>query len=184
MLYLLDSPQCISGFISSDEIKIQAREITRVSGYNNDERFFPDIGFTCNGNITHIIIGAENDDGTLLPQIRFWRLSDGGEYEQTGPSYSLVYNDANDPSTTNLKWYNLSQPIQVQNGDVLGIDQPMEMGMRMMMVESDLTLYYQENSGPPNYDSNGNRIDENHYPLVSVIFGRCLVIYMSHQRVR
>ena len=113
MLYLLDSSQCISGFISSDEIKIQAREITRVSGYNDDENFFPDIGFTCNGNITHIIIGAENDDGTLLPQIRFWRLSDGGEYDQTGPSYSLVYNDANDPSTTNLRWYNLSPPIQV-----------------------------------------------------------------------
>ena len=171
MLYLLDSPQCLSGFISSDEIKIQAREITRMRRYNDDENFFPDIGFTCNGNITHIIIGAENDDGTLLPQIRFWRLSDGGEYEQTGLSYSLVYNDANDPSTTNLRWYNLSQPIQVQNGDVLGIIQP---------AISDLILYYQENSGPPNYDSNGNIIDENDYPLVSVIFGKCLVIYMCY----
>ena len=60
MLSLLDSLQCISGFISSDEIKIQAREITSVRGYRNDERFFPDIGFTCNGNITHIIIGAED----------------------------------------------------------------------------------------------------------------------------
>ena len=168
MLYLLDSPQCLSGFISSDEIKIQAREITRVRGYNDDKRFFPDIGFTCNGNITHIIIGTEDQDGTQLPQICFWRLSDGGEYEQTGSSYSLVYNDANDPSTTNLRWYNLSQPIQVQNGDVLGISQPKEIG-------SDLTLYYQEYNGPPNYDSNGN-IRDNDYPLVSVLFGRCLVV--------
>ena len=170
MLYLLDSPQCISGFISSDEIKIQAREITRVRGYRNDEIFFPDIGFTCNGNITHIIIGAEDDDeddddGTLLPQIRFWRLSDGGEYEQTGSSYSLLYNDANDPSTTNLRWYNLSQPIQVQNEDVLGIYQPRK---------GDLILYYQENSGPPNYDENGNIEYGNDYPLVSVIFGKYL----------
>ena len=174
MLYLLDSPQCISGFISSDEIKIQAREITRVSGYNNNEKYFPDIGFTCNGNITHIIIGAEDRNGIELPQIRFWRLSDGEEYEQTGTNYSLVYNDTNDPSTTNLRWYNLSQPIQVQNGDVLGIYQPEEM-------DSDLRLYYQEDSGPPNYDSNGNIQDgENDYPLVSVLFGRCLVIYMSY----
>ena len=173
MLYLLDSSQCISGFISSNEIKIQAREITRVSGYNNDEIFFPDIGFTCNGNITHIIIGAEDDNGNQFPQIGFWRLSDGEEYEQTGLSYSLVYNDANAPSTTNLRWYNLSEPIQVQNGDVLGIFQPMKM--------DDFILYYQGNSGPPNYDINGNMHDrENHYPLVSVIFGRCLVIYISY----
>ena len=163
MLYLLDSPQCISGFISSDEIKIQAREITRVIGYRNDERFFPDIGFTCNTNITHIIIGAEDDGGNELSQIRFWRLSDGGEYEQTGTNYSLVYNDANDPSTTNLRWYNLSQPIQVQNGDVLGIYQPHD---------NDMRLYYQENSGPPNYNENGNIEDDNDYPLVSVIFGK------------
>ena len=162
MLYLLDSSQCISGFISSDEIKIQAREITMVRGYNNNDRFFPDIGFTCNGSITHIIIGAENGDETELPQIRFWRLSDGGEYEQTGTNYSLVYNDA---STTNLRWYNLSQPIQVQNGDVLGIYQPMELN-------SDLRLYYQERSGPPNHDKNGNMNDKNDYPLVSVIFGK------------
>ena len=176
MLYLLDSPQCISGFISSDEIKIQAREITCVSGYSDDERFFPDIGFTCDGNITHIIIGAEDRNGIELPQIRFWRLSDREEYEQTGTNYSLVYNDANDPSTTNLRWYNLSQPIQVQNGDVLGIYQPMESN-------SDLRLYYQDNNGPPNYEleNNGNILDtENDYPLVSIIFGRCLVIYMFY----
>ena len=164
-IYILDSSQCISGFISSDEIKIQAREITRVSGYNDNEKYFPDIGFTCNGNITHIIIGAQDQDGTQLPQIRFWRLLDEGEYEQTGSFYSFVYNDANDPSTTNLRWYNLSQPIQVQNGYVLGLYQPTKM-------ESDLTVYYQKESGPPNYDNNGilnNFID---YPLVSVIFGK------------
>ena len=132
-------------------------------------RFFPDIGFTCNGNITHIIIGAEDQNGIQLSQIRFWRLSDGGEYEQTGPSYSLVYNDANDTSTTNLRWYNLSQPIQVQNGDVLGIFQPIEM-------DSDLILYYQLNSGPSNYYGNGIMNNQNNYPLVSVIFGK----YMTH----
>ena len=173
MLSLLDSPQCISGFISSDEIKIQAREITRVRGYRNDERFFPDIGFTCNGNITHIIIGAEDRNGIQLSQIRFWRLSDGGEYEQTGTNYSLVYNDANDPSTTNLRWYNLSQPIQVQNGDVLGIyDRRMD---------DDLILYYQENSGPLNYEAEGDVIiNQNNYPLVSVMFSKSTFQYIMH----
>ena len=168
MLCLSDSPQCISGFISSDEIKIQAREITRVRGYSNTQSFpglFPDIYFACNGSITHIIIGAKDDDGNGLPQICFWRLSDGGEYEQTGTSCSFAYNDANDPSTTNLRWYNLSQPIQVQNGDVLGISQ---------IEDSDLNLYYQLNSGPPNYDYNGHITDINNYPLVSVIFGKYL----------
>ena len=126
------------------------------------ERFFPDIGFTCDGNITHIIIGARDYSQSQLPGICFWRLSDEGEYEQTGPSYSLVYDDANDPSTTNLRWYNLSQPIQVQNGDVLGIYQP-------VWWNSDFFLHYQLYSGPPNYNENGNVDDNNNYPLVSVI---------------
>ena len=167
LYHVLDSPQCISGFISSDEIKIQAREITRVSGYSNILRYFPDIGFTCNGNITHIIIGAEDQNGTRFPQICFWRLSDGGEYEQTGSFYSLVYNDANDPSTSNLRWYNLSKPIQVQNGDTLGIFQPSEM-------DSDLRLHFQINNGPPNYSVNGKLNNQNRYPLVSVVIGKYL----------
>ena len=134
-----------------------------MGGYNNsNNRSFPDIGFTCNGNITHILIGAEDHNGTKLPEIRFWRLSDKGEYEQT--SYSLVYNDANDPSTANLRWYNLSQPIQVQNGDALGIFQP-------VVMDSDLRLYFQEFSGPPNYNANGKLNNRNRYPLVSVVIG-------------
>ena len=36
ILFRLDSPQCISGFISLNEIKIQAREITEVEGYSFD----------------------------------------------------------------------------------------------------------------------------------------------------
>ena len=135
-----------------------------MSAYNNIQRFFPDIGFTCNSSITHIIIGAEDQNETQLPQIRFWRLSDVGEYEQTGSSYSLVYNDANDPSTTNLRWYNLSQPIQVQNGDVLGIFQP-------SVMDSDSRLYFQDVSGPLNYNENGNLNNRNRYPLVSVVIG-------------
>ena len=172
VLSLLETPQCISGFISSDEIKIQAREITKVKEYNDDERYFPDIGFTCNGSITHIIIGAEDQDGTQLPQIRFWRLSGGGEYEKTESSYSLVYDDANDPSTTNLRWYNLSQPMQVQNGDVLGIYQPKS----KMKMESDLILYYQKDNGPPNYDEN-MKVKNNDYPLLSVIVGKYFMAY-------
>ena len=129
------------------------------------QRFFPDIGFTCNSSITHIIIGAEDQNETQSPEIRFWRISDGGEYEQTGSSYALVYNDSNDTSTTNLRWYNLSQPIQVQNGDVLGIFQP-------RVMDSDLRLYFQVNSGPPNYNRNGIlNENQNHYPLVSVVIG-------------
>ena len=165
---VLDSSQCINGFISSDEIKIQARKITSVSGYSNIQsafqRIFPDIGFTCNCNITHIIVGTQDQNETQLPQIRFWRLPDGGKYEQTGSSYLLVYNDANDPSTGNLRWYNLSQPIQVQNGDVLGIFQP-------GMMDSDSRLYFQDISGPPNYNGNGNSNNQNRYPLVSVVIG-------------
>ena len=63
-----------------------------------------------------------------------------------------------------LPTYNLSQPIQVQNGDVLGIFQP-------SVMDSDSRLYFQVVSGPLNYNENGNLNNRNRYPLVSVVIG-------------
>ena len=69
-----------------------------------------------------------------------------------------------DISTDYLRWYNLSVPVPVQQGDVLGIfnqiDQP------------DAIIYHQQYSGPLNYYSTDVSTGSNEYPLVSVIVGQ------------
>ena len=169
----------MSAFISSKEIEEQARFITTVrKTYDNTfgvDLFYEDIGFSCNGSITGVVIGAEDNTAntTNPPEIRIWRSDGNGRYAQTGPVIPLYYNNAtSDVSTQYLRWYNLSEPVSVLDGDILGIYhyQP--------IIEADSIIYYQRFSGPANYHANNMPTDYNMYPLVSVIFGKWCYSYM------
>ena len=171
LTFVIDS-NCLNGFISPEELKEQARLTTNVddtySNYFGVHRYYEDIKFTCNGNITHIIVGAEDNTDQQLnpPEIRIWRAN-GGAYVQSGPSIQLYYNNASqDGSTEYLRWYNLSEPVPVQQGDILGIyhSQPTS--------DDDSIIYYQQYSGPTNYyGTDGQSTGYNMYPLVSVVVG-------------
>ena len=168
---IIDNSDCdLSAFISSKEIEEQARLITSVSRtYNNNfgvNLFYEDIGFTCNGSITGVVVGAEDDTATTNPpEIRIYRSNGIGGYAQTGPVIPLYYNNATlDLSTQYLRWYNLSEPVSVLDGDILGIYQPTS--------QEDSIIYYQRYSGPANYHANNMPTGFNMYPLVSVVFGK------------
>ena len=172
--FFIDKSDCLSGFISSKDIEQQVRFITRVDNrYNNNfgvNLFYKDIGFSCNGSITGVVVGAEDNAASTTnpPEIRIWRSNCNGGYNQTGPVIPLYYNNAtSDLSTQYLRWYNLSEPVSVLDGDILGIYhyQPTS--------EADSIIYYQRFNGPANYHANNNMpTGFNMYPLVSVIFGK------------
>ena len=167
--FIIGGTDCSSGFISYEDIKKQAKYVTLV--VDDDEqvenRFYKDIGFNCNGTITNVIVGVKNNLVQTMnpPEIRIWR-STGNEYTQSGPSIQLYYdNAAQDVSTEYLRWYNLSEPVPIEAGDVLGIYQP-------AADVADSVIYYQEYSGPINFNGNNMPTDSNYYPLVSVKFGK------------
>ena len=167
----------MSSFISSKEIEEQARFISRVNKtYDNTfgvDLFYKDIGFTCNGAITKVVVGAEDNKTytTNPPEIRIYRSNGIGGYNQTGPVIPLYYNNATlDVSTQYLRWYNLSEPVTVLDGDILGIYQPTS--------QADSVIYYQRFNGPANYHANNMPTGYNMYPLVSVVFGKLCFSYV------
>ena len=180
LILFLDN-ECSTGFISKDDIRVKATMITTVnSSYETafgTDRFYKDIKFTCDGIITHVIIGTKDNPGQSSnpPEVRFWKSSND-VYTQSGSVIRLYYNNATeDVSSVYLRWYNLSIPVPVQKGDVLGIYhfQPIN--------EADSIIYYQEYSGPVNYYNSSRKTGYNLYPLVSVVF-RELIYNMLKSR--
>ena len=158
-----------SAFISKNQIKMEPQKITVVDDeYSSNETLFKDIKFNCDGKITHVIIGTKNLSSTLNPpEIRLWKRKNGTGYERTGQSMQLAYDDATqDVSTPYLRWYNLSSPISVQKDDFLGIFNYLPKD------DADCLIYYQKYIGPINYYPNSSETGNNHYPLLSVVFGK------------
>ncbi len=158
---------------------MQARYITTVGGvYSSDfgtNRLYEDIRFSCNGSITEVVVGAEDNAASTTnpPEIRIWRSNGNGGYNQTGPVIPLYYNDVtSDLSTQYLRWYNLSEPVSVLDGDILGIYhyQPTS--------GADSIIYYQGYSGPVNYHASNSDTGFNFYPLVSVVVGKSVNMYL------
>ena len=162
---------CLSGFASEEDITTKARMITTVDGSylssSEPDRLYKDIHFTCDGNITQLVIGAKNNIGKSSnpPEVRFWRNS-GGIYTQSESVIKLYYENATEVLSNEFsRWYNLSVPVSVEKGDILGIYQYLPTS------EANSVIYYQEYSGPRSYKTNSELTGYNEYPLVSVIFG-------------
>ena len=143
--------------------------INGVLSRPGQQRLFPDIQFTCNGSVTKWIVGACNRTGRSdeMPEIQIWRKREGN-------TYTKVYFDLLSSSNNNsliVREYIPFNPIEFQEGDILGMYQPQE-------DRSDLLIYYQDNDGPNNYAIDTDvslssftlgKIDKKHdYPLVTV----------------
>ena len=180
-VYFFKENNCSVGFLSEEDIKAKARMVTTVNDAYlttfGTDIFYKDIKFTCDGIITHVIIGTKNnlEQSSNPPEMRFWRSSND-VYTQSESAIKLYYNNATeDVSSEYLRWYNLSIPVPVQKGDVLGIYhfQPIN--------KADSIIYYQQYSGPVNYYNSSGKIGYNLYPLVSMVL-RELIYSMLKRR--
>ena len=144
---------------------------------DNHQCLFPDITFTCNGFITKWIVGVEAEDDDELPELQIWRNAGG-------TSYTIV-NFSQLPSNTlsgTVAEYNLSTPLEFQEGDILGVYQPQSQ-------DSALVVYYQQRDGPVNFEGGSRALPtvtlktpHNYdYPLVTVEIdtgNSCLTMYI------
>ena len=169
---------CLTGqYLSEDTVRSTFEG--RVRSRQRTQRVFPDIHFTCNSTITQWIIGGEigigNDD---FLELQLWQRVDDDTYIRR--SFSTI-NDMNSTENENVYTYFPNPPLEIQEGDILGVFQP-------RWSDSPLVIYYQEGSGPFNYGNRGGGgsggvddpytsfiidfpLDQNDYPLVSVILG-------------
>ena len=170
---------CLTGQYLSENT-VRATFVGGIRQRERSQRVFPDIHFTCNSTITQWIIVGEISFGfDSFLELQLWQRTDDNTYIRR--SYSTIY-DFNTTENSNVYNYFPNPPLEVQEGDILGVFQPRDS-------DSPLVMYYQECSGPFNYGfrgggggSNGvdnpstslpidSALDQNDYPLVSVILG-------------
>ena len=150
-IFLSDHEDCMHGFLTISELRHQTLKvnINGVARRLMQQRLFPAIQFTCSGFVTKWIVGAHAKSGIInelhKPEIQIWRRVGRNNYTKIGST--VLSTEATQP-TANVYEYAVS-PLMFQEGDILGVYQPRE-------EDSQLVIYYQENSGPLNYRQSGN----------------------------
>lgn len=115
---------CISGFMSVDRMDALlgnlGPDITRSVG--QVQGIYPEVNFTCSGNIQSWILGASwigSTDSRYI-ELQIWRPGNkDGYYTKVGSSTII-----SEENRTQLHHYSLSTPLPFQAGDVLGYYQP------------------------------------------------------------
>ena len=146
-------------------------------------RIFPDINFTCCGNLTKWIVGGTvgNDIGG---EVQIWRRNTGSNNDYTKVGFSIL--QATDPDNDHVYEYIPDPPLEFQEGDILGVYQQ----------RGDMRVFYQDTTGPANYRHPGNVdvvppapatlngatlvVSQYDYPLVTIEIGEynlCTVFY-------
>ena len=115
---------CAKGFMELDVIRKRAAQ--RMSPANVlDGEFWinPDWRFTCNGNLTSLLLGANiprlNHKDAGFPEIQIWRNTGGSNY--TRQASQEIRLNPGDFSPDGVLQYNLTTPMPFQTGDVLGV---------------------------------------------------------------
>ena len=141
IFYCIDSP-CTSGFLSSAKLQNKTYDVNIFNDQRRlqQQRVFPDINFTCSGNLTKWIVGGTVGN-TLGGEVQIWRRNNGSENDYTKVGYSIL--DAIDPVDDNVYEHIPDPPLEFQEGDILGVYQRGGGGR--------MRVYYQETTGPENY---------------------------------
>ena len=109
-------------------------------------------------------MGATDSSKSQKPELQIWQKT--GETSYTKMNFSQL---SSSTPIGNVVEYNLSTPLEFQEGDILGVFLPMD---------AALVVYYQECDGPVNYKKGGgdslssvtldNPDYKYDYPLVTV----------------
>ena len=117
---IFTDPQCANGLLSSDALKGKALEVNiyGVTRRLREQRIFPDINFTCSGNLIKWIVGGEIAS-YVGAELQIWRRIDVGENSYTKVGSSVL--QATDSVNENVYEYTPNTPLEFQEGDILGV---------------------------------------------------------------
>jgi len=105
------------------------------------QQITPDINFTCDGQITKWIIGADWDNNdNLYPELQVWRNVGNYTYHKINGTFISIATE----SETSVYEYDNFPPIPFLAGDILGVFVPRNR-------DSKLRIQHEQDSGPTNY---------------------------------
>ena len=135
-----------------------------------DKRVFPDIRITCNGTITNWIVGLPPPAVSAARHVHL-------QLKRSTDLITVLNMDADDADLINTNVYNIAMnnetAVEVQNGD------------QLVIIGTQSDPIYCLNNGLPNYEIDYNLtlsylLDNNNYPLISVIISQCPLMFLLH----
>ena len=127
---------CTRGFMELELLKRRAEKISGGNnagstggGLDNEFRLIPYESFSCNGNMTGLLlVGTVRTGGNRdqHPEIQIWRkiVHSDNTYTYTMRDSQEIRLTPGDFSSDGVLRYNLTTPISYHSGDVLGVYQP------------------------------------------------------------
>ena len=143
--------------------------------FDDQQMIFPDIKFTCDGNIVKwIMAGKWNNDHDQFPELQIWRLFQGTTTYIRQSSTTLMADTRQDDD---IYEYSLTTTLSFQSGDILGILQPERDDSRIQVTyDGDgQSVYYDTHADENNDIFEINGVDvftQTDIPLVTVIIGK------------
>ena len=120
--------------MSVDRIDRLLRNVGIIRMGGNRQRIYPQVGFTCSGNIHTWVFGALwLGQNTLFPELQIWRPTGDGVYVKVGYTTVMANQEISE-----FYEYSLPSPLAFQAGDVVGYYQP-------DLDQSQLTLLFELN---------------------------------------
>ncbi|CAI8055764.1 hypothetical protein GBAR_LOCUS30409 [Geodia barretti] len=178
-----DPPGCGRGFMSVERMRLFLN-LTSVSlptiSPSQRQQISPEMRFTCDGNITKWIIGADHGgNDNLYPELQIWRKAGDETYDKISGTFIETATSVN----TRIYEYDNFSPIPVKSGDILGIFIPRHASSRLRLLSENTTSptqYFMTTDesaavSPYNVFEIGNQFvgtSSSYHPLVSVEFVR------------
>ena len=166
VLILTDHPQCLSGFVSENDLDSRAASMSGDSRYqplSDQQRLIPSLTYGCQGRIGRILVAGQSR-GTggsrdSYPEVHIMRLSTPGYYLRVD---KFELNEAVTVRSPNVLEFTIASSMYVRPGYVIRMYQP-ESG------DSVYQMYHEPGVGPRNYYIDGlTPTTTNVFPVESI----------------
>ena len=155
--------------------------VSSLISLSHRQQISPEMRFTCDGNITKWIIGANYDENrNLYPELQIWRNTGNETYRKINGTFIELQT----PVSSRFYEYEDFSPIPVKSGDILGIFLPFFTSSKLRLtseIADSPAQYYlftdvTASSSPyDEIDLEGGSVTRGAYhPLVSVEFGEVI----------
>ena len=178
-----DPPGCGCGFMSLERMRyvLNVDSVSSLVFSGQRQQISPEMRFTCDGNITKWIIGADYDEnGNLYPELQIWRNTGDETYRKINGTFIELQTQV----SSKIYEYEDFSPIPVKSGDILGIFLPFSTSSRLRLASELADSPAQHflftgvtvSSSPyDEIDLEGGSVTRGAYhPLVSVEFGEVI----------
>ena len=100
--------------------------------FPQEQVIFPDIKFTCNGEVVKWIVGAKYDrvkNSVNYPEVQIWRPTGDSTYQKLNGTTIIPV----DERRSRIYEFIVDPPLPVQPGDVLGMFQPSKDNSKLLV---------------------------------------------------